>query len=322
MIPPSPLPPGVRIGHWTDAVGRTGCTVVLPDEAAIGAVDVRGGAPGTRETDVVRLGSLGDQVHAILLTGGSAFGLEAAGGVMRWLDERGIGFAVGPVRVPIVPSAVIFDLLNGDPAARPDAAAGYAACDAASRESAEGLVGAGTGATVAKLRGRELVVPGGLGVAGARAGEAAVCAVMVANAVGGIYDDEAGEWVAPLPADPRGAPPPIGASTTIGVVLTDAALTKAQAYRVAVAAHDGIARAVRPAHTERDGDAMFCLSLRRQPADQVAPERRTGAGEYTSRRHPSVPADVVAIETAAAEVVARAIVRGVRLGNGHGTMGT
>ncbi len=298
--PPPALPPGVRVGHWTDAVGRTGCTVVLPNEAAIGAVDVRGGAPGTRETDVVRLSSLGDQVHAVLLTGGSAFGLDAAGGVMRWLEERGRGFAVGPVRVPIVPTAVIFDLLNGDPSARPDAAAGYAACDAATADPAEGLVGAGTGATVAKLRGREGARPGGLGIAAARAGDVAVCAVLVANAVGGIYDDERGEWIAPLPAGSTGPEPPVGASTTIGAVLTDAPLTKAQAYRVAVAAHDGIARAVRPAHTERDGDTIFCLSLRGQRTDQ---------------------ADVVAIETAAAEVVARAIVRGVRLAGGHGTIG-
>lgn len=307
----------MRLGHWTNAVGRTGCTVVLPDEAAIGAVDVRGGAPGTRETDVVRLGSLGDQVHAIVLTGGSAFGLDAAGGVMRWLDERGIGFPVGPVRVPIVPAAVIFDLLSGDPAARPDAAAGYAACDAASREASEGLVGAGTGATVAKLRGREAAVPGGLGIAGARVDAAAVCAVMVVNAVGGIYDDEAGEWVAPLPREPNGAPPPIGASTTIGVVLTDAALTKAQAYRVAVAAHDGIARSVRPAHTERDGDTIFCLSLRHHAARAVA----TGAAGHDDGSGDAGPADVVAIETAAAEVVARAIVRAVRLGNRRGTIG-
>ena len=297
MDQPHVLPGGVRVGHWTDAVGRTGCTVVLPDEPAIGAVDVRGGAPGTRETDVVRLGSLGDQVHAILLTGGSAFGLDAAGGVMRWLEERGRGFAVGPVLVPIVPTAVIFDLLNGDPNARPDAAAAYAACDAASAQPAEGLVGAGTGATVAKLRGREAARPGGFGVAVARAGDVTVCAALVANAVGGIYDDERGEWIAALPADDTGAPPPVGASTTIGAVITDAPLTKAQAHRVAVAAHDGIARAVRPAHTERDGDTMFCLSLR---------GRRTDA------------ADVVAIETVAAEVVARAIARGVRLAAGVG----
>ncbi|MFN2521188.1 MAG: P1 family peptidase [Candidatus Limnocylindria bacterium] len=293
------LPSGVRVGHWTDAVGRTGCTVILPDEPAVGAVDVRGGAPGTRETEVVRLGTLGDQVHAVLLTGGSAFGLDAAGGVMRWLEERGRGFAVGPVRVPIVPAAVIFDLLNGDPKARPDAAAAYAACDAATADPEEGLVGAGTGATVAKLRGRDAARPGGFGVASASAGDFTVCAMLVANAVGGIYDDETGEWVAPLPVEGTGPPPPVGASTTIGAVITDAALTKAQAYRIAVAAHDGIARAVRPAHTERDGDTIFCLSLRGQ---------RTGQ------------ADVLAIETVAAEVVARAIVLGVRLGSGHGTI--
>ncbi len=289
----------MRVGHWTDAVGRTGCTVILPDEPAVGAVDVRGGAPGTRETEVVRLSTLSDQVHAVLLTGGSAFGLDAAGGVMRWLEERGRGFAIGPVRVPIVPTAVIFDLLNGDPKARPDAAAAYAACDAATGDPEGGLVGAGTGATVAKLRGRDAARPGGFGVASASAGDVTVCAILVANAVGGIYDDENGTWVAPLPVDGTGPPPPVGSSTTIGAVITDAALTKAQAYRIAVAAHDGIARAVRPAHTERDGDTIFCLSLRGQ---------RTGQ------------ADVLAIETVAAEVVARAIVLGVRLGSGHGTI--
>jgi L-aminopeptidase/D-esterase-like protein len=229
-----------------------------------------------------------ERVHAVVLTGGSAFGLAAADGVMRFLDERGIGYALGPVRVPIVAGAVIFDLLTGDPRARPDAAAGAAACAAATREPEVGAVGAGTGATVAKGGDRSEVRPGGVGVATARADRAVVAAVVVANGVGGIWDDERHEWVAPLTRWDRASNLLPGANTTIGAVLTDAKLTKEQANRVATVAHDGIARAVRPAHTMYDGDTIFCLA--------------TGA----------VAAPYDAVEAVAADVIARAIVAGVR----------
>ena len=283
----SGLPEGVSVGHWTDAVGRTGCTVILAPGGAVGGVDVRGGAPGTLGTDALHPGRVIQEAHAVLLTGGSTFGLAAATGVLRYLEERGVGADFGSVMVPIVVGAVIFDLLAGDPKARPDAAAGYAACEAAARGPAQGAVGAGTGATVAKA-GESEERPGGLGIASARAGAATVAAVMVANSLGGIWDDERHEWIAPLTGWDRASGLIPGANTTIGAVLTDARLTKEQANRVATVAHDGIARAVRPAHTLYDGDTMFCLA--------------TGA----------VPAPADAVEAVAADVVARAIATGVR----------
>jgi len=314
--PAGRLPGGVSVGHWTDAAGRTGCTVMLVPGGAVPGVDVRGGAPGTIGTDELRPGMTAEQAHAILLTGGSAFGLAAAGGVMRYLEERGVGFAIGPVRVPIVAGAVIFDLLTGDPRARPDADAGYAACVAATDHPAVGAVGAGAGATVAKAGGGQ-PRPGGVGVASAPAGAATVAAVMVANSVGGIWDDERHEWVAPpLPGEsgpaPEGGPSPgesaaapaVGANTTIGVVVTDAELTKEQANRVAAVAHDGIARAVRPAHTRYDGDTIFCLATGAVAPSATAP----------------VPALADLVEVAAAEAVARAIAQAVREG-GHGNRG-
>jgi L-aminopeptidase/D-esterase-like protein len=295
------LPGGVSAGHWTDAAGRTGCTVVLVPAGAMAGVDVRGGAPGTLGTDALRPGRLVERAHAVLLTGGSAFGLDAAGGVMRYLEERGAGHPIGGVRVPVVAGAVIFDLLTGDPRARPVAAAGYSACQAAIGQPAVGAVGAGTGATVAKAGGGPSR-PGGLGIASQAVGPATVAAVMVANSVGAIWDDERHDWVAPL-APGEGAPgPAAGANTTIGVVVTDAELTREQAYRVAAVAHDGIARAVRPAHTRFDGDTMFCLAT----GMVAAPAAAAGTG----------PAPVLAdlVEVAAAEVVARAIADGVREG--------
>lgn len=281
------LPEGVSVGHWTDPVGRTGCTVVLVPGGAAAGVDVRGGAPGTIGTDGLRPGTVTERAHAILLTGGSTFGLAAASGVVRYLEERGAGLLFGSVAVPIVAGAVIFDLLAGDPAARPGAEAGYAACEAATRDPGLGTVGAGTGATVAKAGGTE-PRPGGLGIASEHAGDAVVAAVMAANSVGGIWDDERHEWIAPLTAWDHASSLIPGANTTIGAVVTDAALSKEQAIRVAAVAHDGIARAVRPAHTLYDGDTMFCLA--------------TGA----------VGAPPDAVEAVAARVVARAIAVGVR----------
>src|SRR5271170_5785617 len=175
------LPNGITVGHWSDPVGRTGCTVVLAPEGAVAGVDVRGGAPGTLNTDALQPGRVVERVEAILLTGGSAFGLAAAFGVMRYLEERGLGFQLGPVRVPGVSGAVIFDLLNGDPRARPTAESGYAACEAATTRPAVGAVGGGTGATVAKAGNAEEVRPGGVGVASARLGDVTVAAVTVAN---------------------------------------------------------------------------------------------------------------------------------------------
>ena len=282
------LPDGFSVGHWTDLKGRTGCTVVLARGGAVGGVDVRGGAPGTLATDGLRPGTVVERCHAVLLTGGSAFGLDAATGIMRYLEEKGIGFAIGPVLVPIVGGAVIFDLLAGDPSARPNAQSGYDACKSATTTPEVGAVGAGTGATVAKAGDVSQVRQGGVGIASARAGGAVVTAVMVANSVGGIWDDARGEWVAPLTNWDRSSNLLPGANTTIGVVMTDAKLTKEQANRVAMVAHDGIARAVRPAHTMFDGDTLFCMA--------------TGA----------VDAPYDAVEVVAADVVAQAIAGGVR----------
>jgi L-aminopeptidase/D-esterase-like protein len=283
-----PLPDGVLAGHWSDPVGRTGCTVVLAPAGAVGGVDVRGAAPGTLGTDALRPGTLVQHLHAVLLTGGSAFGLDAAAGAMRYLEERGCGYELASVRVPIVAGAVIFDLPTGDPLARPDREAGYAACLAATAAPEVGAVGAGTGATVAKGGGGAQTRPGGFGVAVGKVGDVTVAALMVVNSVGGIFDQERAEWVAPLPAWDRGAGLLVGANTTIGVVATDATLTKEQANRIATVAHDGIARAIRPAHTMYDGDTIFCMA--------------TG----------TVAAPYDAVEALAADLVGSAIVDGVR----------
>jgi len=281
------LPAGVSVGHWTDAEGLTGCTVLLVPGGAVAGVDVRGGAPGTINTDGLRPGTVTEQAQGILLTGGSTFGLSATSGVLRYLEERGIGLNFGSVAVPIVAGAVIFDLLAGDPTARPGPEAGYAACEAATASPDQGAVGAGTGASVAKAGGNE-PRRGGVGLASAEAGGAVVAAVMVANSLGGIWDDDRHEWVVPLTAWDYSSPMIPGGNTTIGAVVTDAVLTKEQANRVAAVTHDGIARAVRPAHTLYDGDTMFCLA--------------TG----------TIQAPLDAVEAVAAQVVARAITAGVR----------
>jgi L-aminopeptidase/D-esterase-like protein len=282
------LPDGVTVGHWTEETARTGCTVVLVESGAIAGVDVRGGAPGTLGTDALRPGTVVDRTHAIVLTGRSMFGLAAVHGVMRFLEERGVGFLLGDARIPVVAGAVIFDLFVGDRRVRPDADAGYAACGAAGRAPAIGAVGVGTAATVAKAAGAAQVRPGGLGVASARVGDAVVAAVMVANSVGGIWDDERHQWIAPLTVWDRSSPLFPGANTTIGVIATDAILTTEQANRLATVGHDGIARAVRPAHTMFDGDTLFSLAT----------------GVHTA------PYD--AIEAVATDVVAAAIATGVR----------
>lgn len=248
---------GIRVGHWTDERARTGCTVVLVEGSATGGVDVRGGAPGTIGTD--SLGPLArvQGPNAILLTGGSSYGLAAAAGVMRWHEDRGLGLRLGAALVPIVVGAVIFDLRVGDPSVRPDAAAGHAACDAATaQESREGAIGAGTGASIGKRDGSQR--QGGLGTASARAGVWTVGALFVVNAVGDVVD-ERGLVIASPTQRTRGALAP-GESTVIGVVATDARLSKAQANVLARMAHDGIARAVRPSHTTMDGDTIFAVA--------------------------------------------------------------
>jgi L-aminopeptidase/D-esterase-like protein len=268
--------PGIRVGHWTDAAARTGCTVVLCPAGTVGSGEVRGGAPGTRETDLLRPGMLVGEVHAVLLTGGSAFGLAAADGVVRWLEERGIGFDAGAARVPIVPAAVLFDLGVGDASVRPGPREGYAACEAAADRFEQGAVGAGTGATVAKLHGPDRAVPGGLGTASESDQGVTVAALAAVNAVGEIVEDDGTVLAAALPGDaPEGeAQPPLPlTSTTLAVVATDARLTKERAHLLAIAAHDGIARAVRPAHTMWDGDTVFTLATGGADVPQPALER-------------------------------------------------
>ncbi len=305
---------GLKLGHFTHPARPTGCTVVLCEAGAVCGVDVRGGAPGTRETDLLRPDNLVEQVHAVLLTGGSAFGLDAAGGVMRWLEERGHGLEVGPVRVPIVPAAVLFDLLHGDPAIRPDAASGYAACVAACSTAcftpshappAQGNVGAGAGAVVGKLFGPARAMKGGIGTAAFKAGAITVGAVVAVNAIGDVIDPATGRVVAgarsadgrallgSMQALLRGDLPErarAGMATTIGVVGTDAQLTKAQANKLASMAHDGLARAMNPAHTMQDGDTLFALA--------------TGAS--------GKPGDLTVLGALAAHAVAQAVLNAVR----------
>jgi L-aminopeptidase/D-esterase-like protein len=267
--------PGIRVGHWTDPSACTGCTVVLCEQGAVAGVDVRGAAPGTRETDLLRPGNLVEQVHAILLSGGSAFGLDAASGVMRYLEQRNVGFPMGDLRIPIVPAAILMDLRLGRSRVRPTAAAGYAAClDATTGPVAQGSVGAGTGATVAKCLGMEHAVKGGLGTASERSDTGIIAGALIAvNAAGDVIDPRNGQVV----AGPRGRPGEFlnsveilsrgvervadaPANTTIGVVATNARLTKEQANRLATVAHDGLARSIRPVHTRGDGDVLFALA--------------------------------------------------------------
>ncbi len=302
--------PGVEVGHFTDGRRPTGCTVILTRDGAVGGVDVRGAAPGTRETDLLDPSNLVEQVNAILLSGGSAFGLDAAGGVMRWLEEHGIGYPAGPVRVPIVPAAILFDLGVGDPKIRPDATAGYAACEAARADApAEGSVGAGAGATVGKLFGMGRAMKGGVGTASAKIGRVTVGAIVAVNAVGDVIDPASGRVVAGTrTVDGRRGPgaveailsgdvPPAlqaGMATTIGVVATDAQLTKAQARKLAGMAHDGLARTIEPSHTLWDGDTLFALATGRS----------------------GLPGNMVALGVMAARVMASAVLRAVLAAKG------
>jgi L-aminopeptidase/D-esterase-like protein len=271
------LGPGFRVGHWTSPGLATGCTVILPPPGNVCSYDMRGSTPGSRELGPLELARPRTEVHAVTLSGGSAFGLSVADGVMAWLEERGTGFAVGEAVVPIVPAAVIFDESAADPAGRPGPAAGRAACDAAgSGPVPQGRIGAGAGATVGKWAGLDFRVPGGLGVATAEQQEHRVAALAVVNAVGDVIG-EAGEVLAGTTTpDPELAFPPgeVRAagrtSTVLAVVTTHAALDKRQVHFLAARGSDGIAMAVRPAHTQYDGDLVFALAAPPQAAQPPA----------------------------------------------------
>jgi len=268
--------PGIRVGHWQDTIAMTGCTVLLADGGATAGVDVRGGAPGTRETDLLSPLNTVEKVNAILLGGGSAFGLDAAGGIMRYLEERGQGHPVGTTVVPIVPGAVIFDLGVGDYRVRPVNNDGYMACQQAGSEVKEGNYGAGCGATVGKLRGYDHATKSGQGsYAISLPGGVVVGALVVVNAFGDVYDlydrkkiiagvrNDQGQIIGTMAAYGQMAAavvPNEGANTTIAVVATNARLTKAQCTKLAGVAHNGLARVIYPLHTGFDGDTIFALS--------------------------------------------------------------
>jgi L-aminopeptidase/D-esterase-like protein len=296
--------PGITAGHWTHREAATGCTVILCPEGAVASADARGGAPATRETDLLRTGNLVQQVHAVLLSGGSAYGLDAATGVMRWLERKGHGYPVTNAVVPIVPAACLYDFSIGRTDIRPGADAGYAACEAASATLEQGSVGAGTGASVAKALGIEHALKGGIGSALERtASGIAVGALVAVNSWGEVIDPDTGRTV----AGPRGERPGAFASTiealraqpplspfsrensTIGVVATDAVLTKEQAYRFAVIAQTGLARTIRPVHTPVDGDIIFSLATCRNDS----------------------PTDVLQLGALAARAVERAVLAAV-----------
>jgi len=307
---------GIEVGHAQNEEALTGCTVILCRKGAVAGVDVRGGAPGTRETDLLDPVNLVEKVHAIVLAGGSAYGLDAASGVMRYLEEQKIGFNVGVARVPIVPSAILFDLGLGRADLRPDSAMGaLAAASAVPTPPAEGNVGAGTGASVGKMFGNALAMKSGLGTASMDIGGGVIVGAIVAvNAWGDVISPDTGEIVAGLRSGKVGPlrigkgsqfadslammKSPIGrgalglasrGNTVIGAVATNAKLTKAQAAKVAQMAHDGLARTIRPAHTMLDGDTIFALS--------------TGTKK----------ADVSTVGAFAAEVMAQAILRAVKM---------
>jgi L-aminopeptidase/D-esterase-like protein len=290
---------GIKVGHWTDPVGITGCTVVLLPESTVGSCEWRGGAPGDREWVLLQPENRVDRVHAIVLSGGSAFGLATADGVMRWLEERGIGWDVGGfVKVPIVPAAILFDLGIGDATARPGAAEGRAACDDAAEGTIEtGSVGAGAGCTAGKIFGVEHGVKSGIGSAAVREGDLVVAALVASNPVGDVLDEK-GNVLAGSRA-PEGTPPfEFGPrqNTVLGIVATNARLSKQEVFLLARAGQDGIANVVRPAHTRYDGDVVFGLAT----------------GE--------VEAVVDAVTALAPGVVAEAIRQGVRASKGAGNL--
>ncbi|WP_370445884.1 P1 family peptidase [Petrotoga sp. 9PW.55.5.1] len=292
--------PGIKVGHYTDNQSLTGCTVILYEEGAVGGVDVRGSAPGTRETDLLRPINLVQKVHAVLLTGGSAFGLDAASGVMQYLEENKVGFQTNSIKVPIVPAAVIYDLDIGDPLKRPDKNSGYlAAKNASSDPVEEGSIGVGTGALVGKALGSQYAMKGGVGSYSIELEKGIVVgAITVVNSTGDVYENGkiiAGaldknknfiniyEYMKKFAVNANA-----GENTTLSVVATNAILTKEEANKVAQIAHDGMARAIKPVHTMYDGDVVFCLST----------------GEIES--------NVTIIGELAAEAVEKSIIRAVK----------
>lgn len=297
--------PGIRLGHAHDLVARTGCTVILPAAPAVAGVDVRGSAPGTRELELLRPVRLVQAIHGLLLTGGSAFGLDAAGGVQKYLEERGLGFDVGVTKVPIVPAAVIFDLAIGSAHVRPDAEMAYQAClSASANETRQGAIGAGCGATVGKLHGMVSSMAGGIGMASWRKGDLAIGALAVVNAFGDVVDQKTGkilagarhedgsfiDTLAHLKNFPVAPFSPWSGNTTLVAVATNAAFNKEEITKIAQMAQDGLPKAIRPTHTPYDGDIVFALS--------VGTER----------------ADVMAVGAIAAELVAEGIVKAVGWG--------
>lgn len=308
--------PGIEAGHAQNDEGLTGCTVILCREGAVAGVDVRGGAPGTRETDLLHPINLVEKVHAVMLAGGSAFGLDTASGAMRYLEEHKLGFNAGTARVPIVPAAILYDLSVGHADIRPDAAMGYAACVAASNAAViEGNVGAGTGASVGKIFGQKQAMKSGIGSVSISIGKGIIVgALAVANAFGDVVDPHTGEIIAGVRSTKVG-PLQFGvpnyfagtlqlmktflgrtvlnfatrANTVLGVVAVNASFNKTEMTKVAQMAHDGIARSVRPAHTMLDGDTVFALA--------------TG----------SKKADISTVGAFAAEALAQAIVRAARM---------
>lgn len=302
---------GVKVGHFTDSRRPTGCTVVLFEKGATAGVDVRGSAPGTRETDLLNPINTVQQVQAILLAGGSAFGLDAASGVVRFLDEHRLGYAVGDVVVPIVPAAILYDLGIGDAKIRPTAESGYKACQAATPGPVmEGNVGAGAGATIGKMFGMSQAMKSGLGSASIRVGNTGIIvgAIAAVNPAGDVVDPGSGKIIAGA-RKPDGSgfmdsmariregysvQAATGKNTTIGVVATNVALDKAQATKVAQMAHDGLARTINPVHTPSDGDTIFAVAT----------------GEVPTR------ADHGAIGALAAEIMAQAVLRAVMSARG------
>jgi L-aminopeptidase/D-esterase-like protein len=288
---------GIEVGHAQDEEALTGCTVIMCRKGAVAGVDVRGGAPGTRETDLLNPVNLVDQVHAVVLAGGSAFGLDAATGVMRYLEEHQIGLDTGAVKVPIVPAAILYDLGLGRADVRPDAAMGYRAASSASSDPpAEGNVGAGTGASVGKMRGMKYAMKSGVGTWSLNVNGVMIGALVAVNAIGDVVDPKSGKVIAGLRSGStlealkrNQTQSLIKSNTVIGVVATDAKLTKAQATKVAQMAQDGLARVIRPAHTMFDGDTIFALAT----SDKTA--------------------DVSMVGAFAAEVMAEAIIRAVKM---------
>ncbi|MCF8146528.1 MAG: P1 family peptidase [Deltaproteobacteria bacterium] len=295
---------GISVGHAQDLKAATGCTVIIGREGVTAGVDVRGGAPGTRETDLLDPVNLVQQIHGVVLSGGSSFGLDAACGVMQYLEEEGIGFDAGVTKIPIVCGAVLFDLAVGDYTVRPDRKMGHAAClDAGIPGCAEGCVGAGAGATVGKILGMDRCMKSGLGAICVRTGELEMGAIVAVNCLGDVIDPETGETLAGV-LDEEGKGRlnteeimvrqfahrrmTFGGNTTIGSVVTNARLTKPEAKKVASMAHNGYGRTLRPAHSMFDGDTIFALATGR------------------------VDADVSVVGMLAARVVEQAVVRAVK----------